>query len=173
MQKFRYFSNKITHVKDNEVFVFGSNLSGFHGAGAAGFALRGTSQNTWRTDSWFLQAMKSNIPEDKIGMYAVYGVSKGFMTGRYGSSYAIQTIVRPGLKRSISLTEIEQQVKEFLLFAQANPKLTFYVTAIGCDLAGYYAHEIAPMFKQALYIKNVVLTSEFEPHLKFFDKYEC
>jgi hypothetical protein len=173
MQQYRFFEGKILALKTNEVIVFGSNLSGFHGAGAAGFALRGFYENSWREDSWFLQAMKSNIHQDKIGKYAIYGVSKGFMTGKEGSSYAIQTIVRPGLKRSISLPEIEQQVKEFLLFAQANPKLTFYVTAIGCNLAGYYAHEIAPMFKQALYIKNVVLTSEFEPHLKFFEKYEC
>ena len=172
MQQYKFFEGKILALKTNEVIVFGSNLSGFHGAGAAGFALRGFYENSWREDSWFLQAMKSNIHQDKIGKYAIYGVSKGFMTGKEGSSYAIQTIVRPGLKRSISLSEIASQINEFLLFAQSNPKLTFYVTEIACNYAGYHYHEIAPLFKQALYIKNVILPIAFKESLRVFEKYQ-
>jgi len=39
----------ITTLASNEVFVFDSNESGFHGAGAAGFAFSGTCANDWRT----------------------------------------------------------------------------------------------------------------------------
>ncbi len=36
----RTTSDKITQLQDNEVFVFGSNLSGIHGGGAAKTALK-------------------------------------------------------------------------------------------------------------------------------------
>lgn len=36
----RISSKNITELKDNEVFVFGSNESGIHGAGAAKTALK-------------------------------------------------------------------------------------------------------------------------------------
>jgi hypothetical protein len=36
----RVTENLITSLNSNEVFVFGSNEDGFHGAGAAGFAFR-------------------------------------------------------------------------------------------------------------------------------------
>ena len=31
----RYTPEKITHLEENEIFVFGSNLAGSHGGGAA------------------------------------------------------------------------------------------------------------------------------------------
>ena len=34
----RYTPEKITHLKENEIFVFGSNLAGVHGGGAAHIA---------------------------------------------------------------------------------------------------------------------------------------
>lgn len=34
-----YTPNMVTHLKENEVFVFGSNLMGMHGGGAARIAL--------------------------------------------------------------------------------------------------------------------------------------
>lgn len=33
-----YYTNDITKLDNDEVFVFGANLQGFHGAGSAGFA---------------------------------------------------------------------------------------------------------------------------------------
>jgi len=33
----RVYTGKITKLEPNQVFVFGSNLQGFHGAGAAGY----------------------------------------------------------------------------------------------------------------------------------------
>ena len=35
----RIAANRITNLKDNEIFVFGSNLQGKHGAGAAAIAV--------------------------------------------------------------------------------------------------------------------------------------
>lgn len=36
----RYTPNNITHLEDGEIFVFGSNEAGIHGAGAAKLALK-------------------------------------------------------------------------------------------------------------------------------------
>lgn len=40
MNMYRISSDKITELKDNEIFVFGSNLEGRHGGGAALLAYR-------------------------------------------------------------------------------------------------------------------------------------
>lgn len=68
-----------------EVFVFGSNEQGFHGAGSAGCATRGVSDNTWRTDKDFLKAMKA--PEgssDKKGKLAEFWSGKRVSRGSRG-----------------------------------------------------------------------------------------
>ena len=40
MTYYKYYSEEITELKDNEIFVFGSNLAGRHGKGAALVAKR-------------------------------------------------------------------------------------------------------------------------------------
>lgn len=87
----------ITHLEPNEVFVFGSNAQGFHGAGSSGQAFRGDRANTWRTDEFFLAAMRSKpgSPE-RVGNWAIFGVAYGLQVGRNGMSYAVKTIERPG-----------------------------------------------------------------------------
>lgn len=128
---------------DHQVFVFGSNSTGFHGAGAAGLACRGDAKNTWRTDKWFLAAMKSP-PNSKlrIGKWAVYGQPRGFQRGKEGRSYAIQTIVKPGLKRSTSLEEIRNQLINLCSFARVYSSLEFLISAIGEGYAGYTKEEM-------------------------------
>ena len=109
-----------THNGDwdgHSVFVFGSNLAGRHGKGAAKFAL--------------------------MNCGAVYG--EGF--GRYGSSYAIPT--KDIRIKTLPLDAIERHVKTFLEHAARHKETTFFVTAIGCGLAGYETKDIAPMFSEA------------------------
>lgn len=127
----------------DEVLVFGSNATGFHGAGGAGLACRGDARNTWRQDKWFQAAMKA--PEgspDRVGKYAVYGVARGFQVGREGKSYAVQTIERPGRRRSTSRREIYHQLVELWTFAEAHPEWTFLVTPLGEGYAGYTSEEM-------------------------------
>lgn len=99
------------------IFVFGSNLAGRHGKGAA------------------LCAKNSHG--------AVYGVG----VGRTGNAYAIPT--KDERIRTLPLSRIAVYVAEFLKYARENPEIEFEVTKIGCGLAGYRAHEIKPMFKDA------------------------
>ena len=103
----------------NDVFVFGSNTEGRHGAGAAQVA------------------------------HNVHGAKWGTAEGRQGNSYAIVTKdLRKGI-RSIPLGYIALQVQDFLKYAGENPDERFIVTQIGCGLAGYRPKEIAPMFRGA------------------------
>lgn len=97
------------------IFVFGSNLAGRHGKGAALYARQNHG--------------------------AVYGVG----VGPTGSAYAIPT--KDEHIRTLPLDRIEQYVADFISYAKANLDLTFQVTRIGCGLAGYMDHQIAPMFK--------------------------
>jgi hypothetical protein len=108
------------------IFVFGSNLAGRHGAGAALHARRNYG--------------------------AIYGQGEGFQ----GSSYAIPTkdgrhryppLSDPS--QTLPLPVIASGVARFLDFARAHPELKFQVARIGCGLAGYVPAQIAPMFKDA------------------------
>jgi hypothetical protein len=100
--------------KSNQIFVFGSNKAGRHGAGAA-------------------KAAK---------LY--YGAEYGNGYGIQGQSYAIPT--KDGRIKTMSLKDIRLYVDEFKVFAKNNPQLEFFVTRIGCGLAGYKDNDIAPMF---------------------------
>lgn len=74
---------------------------------------------------------------------AMQGIGEGYMN----NSYAIPT--KNAHIRTRSLDDIEISVRRFLSFARANPQLRFKVTRIGCGLAGYRDHQIAPLFKDA------------------------
>jgi hypothetical protein len=100
-----------------EIFVFGSNLAGRHGKGAALYALKNHG--------------------------AIYGVGEG----PQGTSFAIPT--KDEKLRTLELPTINLYVQAFLAHASACPELTFNVTRIGCGLAGYQDHQIAPFFKGA------------------------
>jgi hypothetical protein len=84
---------------------------------------------------------------------AVYGQGEG----RQGLSYAIPT--KGTRMETLTLTEINQAVFRFILYAEDHPELSFEVTAIGCGLAGYRPYQIAPMFRLAP--ANVRLPAEF------------
>ena len=114
----------ITELGPDEVFVFGSNLAGSHGGGAAYVA--------WRK----------------------FGAVMGQGVGLQGQSYAIPTM-QGGVET------IKPYVDEFIAFAQAHPELFFYVTRIGCGIAGFRDDEIAPLFAGARTLENVCLPESF------------
>lgn len=95
------------------LFVFGSNLAGRHGKGAA------------------LEALK-------------YGAQYGKGIGHVGNTYAIPTKDKNLLVLPISV--IKEYVDIFKLHTLTG-LYTYYVTPVGCGLAGYGHHEIAPLFK--------------------------
>jgi hypothetical protein len=112
------------------VFVFGSNLAGRHGKGAAAVAAD------------------------------LFGAMKGVGPGRQGQSYGIPTKdgrplpgnPRPSFNdpaQTLSLDAIKPFIAEFVTYANAHPELRFFITRVGCGLAGYKDEEIAPLFASA------------------------
>ncbi len=118
----------ITQLKADEVFVFGSNLAGMHGGGAAYFAIK------------------------------KFGAVMGCGVGLRGQSYAIPTM-QGGVET------IKPYVDDFITFALAHPELFFYVTRIGCGIAGFRDKEIAPLFAKAVGLENVCLPKSFANNL--------
>ena len=119
-----YTPNWISELKPNEIFVFGSNLSGAHGGGAARLA------------------------------YNRFGAIWGQGVGLQGQSYGIPTM-QGGVET------IKPYVNEFIDFAAQHPEMKFLVTLIGCGIAGFTPEEIAPLFKDAIEIENIILPKEF------------
>lgn len=124
MNEIRYTPGRITHLNENEVFVFGSNLGGMHGGGAARIA------------------------------YENFGAVWGEGVGHFGKTYAIPTM-QGGVET------IKPYVDQFIAYAAEHTELTFYVTRIGCGIAGFRDEEIAPLFKDCRDMDNVVLPRSF------------
>src|SRR5436190_23971898 len=76
-----------------------------------------------------------------------YGAILGKGKGRQGNSYAIPT--KDKKLRVLPLSRIQYHVSQFKVYADRNPKLKFYVTRVGCGLAGYTDRDIAPMFNHS------------------------
>lgn len=115
------------------VFVFGSNLAGRHGAGAAAHASK-FHEAYWGTG---------------IGVNSLI---------KKPSSYAIPT--KDSDLVSLPIRSIKASVKVFLDYATSQPSLTFDITRIGCGLAGYTDKDIAPMFANAP--ENCLLPEEWK-----------
>jgi hypothetical protein len=80
--------------------------------------------------------------------------------GLMGRTYGIPT--KPVDVRSrLTIPKIEKYVDEFIEFARNNTQYVFYVTEIGCGLAGYSPAEIAPLFSAAKELENVFLPKKF------------
>lgn len=125
----QFTPNQISELKSDEVFVFGSNLEGSHGGGAA------------------------LIAAQKFG--AIWGQGVGMQ----GQSYGIPTMHG-------GVDEIAPYVDNFIQYAKEHNDKYFYVTRIGCGIAGFKDEEIAPMFADALGIENICLPESFVKLLK-------
>lgn len=117
----KYHKDGTLPTNPNSVWVFGSNTLGHHAAGAARVAV------------------------DKFG--AVYGQAHG----RQDMAFAIATVNDNGGPLNTLL--VNRYVAEFLVHAEAEHYFgsadEFFITRIGCGIAGFTDAQIAPMFKHA------------------------
>lgn len=95
------------------IFVFGSNESGIHGAGAA------------------------RVARD------LYGAKLGVGFGPMGRCWAIPT--KNWKVESLDLEAVRHYIKRFKEYVASSAE-QFFITRVGCGLAGYRDEEIAPMF---------------------------
>jgi hypothetical protein len=109
---------RITELPANGMFVFGSNVQGVHGAGAARQAL---------------------------GFGAVMGVGEG-VTGDCYALPTVDFSRRS--RPSRTLDEVREAWVRFVVAACGGwPDKTFYITAFGTGLAGFTAEQMAGMVK--------------------------
>ena len=130
--KREFTPENITELKENEIFVFGSNGEGVHGKGAALVAKQ------------------------------LFGAVQGLAQGRMGQSYAIVTKKDWRVFRSSPLDDIRSEILRFCNYATTHPELKFYVTKLGSGLGGYTVEEIRELFRKHHVPENVVLPEEYE-----------
>ena len=138
----KYTPENIVNLDENEIFVFGSNEAGIHGAGAARIA--------------FLK----------------FGAEMGLGNGLSGNSYAIPTKDRN--VETLPLDKVKSYIDEFIGFVLNHQNLTFYLTKIGCGLAGFTVEEIKNIFwevieeyrtessKEQYLPSNLIIPKEFD-----------
>jgi hypothetical protein len=118
----RVTPENITELAGNEVFVFGSNLLGIHGGGAARTA------------------------REKFG--AEMGVGEGLT----GQCYAFPTVTGPTgslTTRQLSRESLELARDKLFQTAREMPEVTFFLTKVGCGLAGYPKEYMASLFRDS------------------------
>lgn len=120
--------NFVTELPEGTYFVFGSNTKGWHGAGAAKDA-----------HTYF---------------GAVYGQGEGLT----GQSYALPTKTVNSNNRLISCTEqqVRKHINNFITHVKENPDKTYYLTRVGCNLAGFTDEFMSRVFMSYGVINNII-----------------
>jgi hypothetical protein len=134
------YSGKVTSLKANQIFVFGSN--------------EGSSKGAAPTHG----AGSAKIARDNFG--AVQGQSRGLQ----GQSYAIVTKKFYDVEKSSTPQEIIQEIKGLYEFAKQNPTKEFLISDYSeSNLNGYTGKEMAQMFNLAGNIpSNIIFNENFQ-----------
>ncbi|MDD4109963.1 MAG: hypothetical protein PHS54_00255 [Clostridia bacterium] len=132
------YKGNIEHLEPDQIFVFGSNTQGRHGAGAALVALQ------------------------KFG--AIYGQSAGWQ----GNSYAIITKdLTKNIHPSITPERIIEQIQQLYLHARVSLK-EFFIAYKGTGklLCGYTPQQMAKMFACEDIPNNIIFEETFAKLVK-------
>lgn len=127
----KFHQDNSVPVGPKTIFVFGSNLAGRHGKGAALVA--------------------------KVQFGAIPGIGRG----RMGASYGIPT--KAADMAVLGLEAITEEVEAFISYAKHNAQQEFFVTRVGCGLAGFKDEVIAPLFLKSP--TNCSFAEEWKPWL--------
>lgn len=128
----------VKQLTDKQIFGFGSNLQGVHGAGAAKMAVQWGAK---RGVGFGLRGQTYAIPTRDY---------KGFNPTTHKHEF-----------ENLPLDVIKVSVEQYIFDCKLYGELQFLTTAIGCGHAGYTAQEIAPLFENAIGISNIWLPLEF------------
>ena len=109
-----YTPEHIDKLRQNEIFVFGSNLNGWHGGGAALIA------------------------------YERFGAKLGVAEGFAGQTYAIPTLDKN--MKKVSSEELTASLAKFFIKVREHKEYIFYLTKIGCGIAGWSVEEVRRIF---------------------------
>lgn len=113
-----YTPERISVLRENEIFVFGSNLLGHHMGGAARTARR------------------------------VFNAEMGVAEGLTGQAYALPTLGED--MRRVAPEALRASLARLLRFALEHPRLTFYLTEVGCGIAGWPVETVRELLWEAV-----------------------
>ena len=113
-----YTPERISVLRENEIFVFGSNLLGHHMGGAARTA------------------------------HCVFNAEMGVAEGLTGQAYALPTLGED--MRRVAPEALRASLERLLRFALEHPKLTFYLTEVGCGIAGWPVETVRELLWEAV-----------------------
>jgi hypothetical protein len=134
----KIYTGFITELKDNQVFVFGSNPVGVQGGGAAFAAVK-------------MKACEYDEIMDNC-------------LSKCGKSWGLTTVKYPGGRKTITLSKITENIRKLYKYAKEHKDLEFLVayTGRGTNLNGYTNFEMANCFVNAGPIpNNFVFEKEF------------
>ena len=126
---------------------------------------RFTPEKIEELDEYGIFVFGSNLGGDHAGGAARTAVDKfgavmGQAEGLQGQSYAIPTLDEK--MQRLPIERIRASVETLYRFADERPELDFFVTRIGCGIAGFEESEIARIFKSFEFTPfNVILPMEF------------
>lgn len=113
-----------------------------------------------------------------------FGAIEGKGEGHYGDSYALPTLDER--LKVLSREELKSSFANFVEYALNNQNLTFYLTKVGCGIAGYSIEEIREIFwevieevrpdPEAHLPANIIIPREFDVWARryneeYFDKF--
>jgi hypothetical protein len=138
------YSGKVTSLKPNQIFAFGSNPLGINGNPAKG------------TGGGALVAY--NIADVKQGEIVDNKLSDS------GKAWGITTVTAPGKKKSKTPQQITEGIAKLYEYAKQNPEKEILVSDYSkSNLNGYTGQEMADMFKNAGVIpSNIVFNKNFQ-----------
>ncbi|APX62400.1 A1S_2505 family phage non-structural protein [Acinetobacter schindleri] len=91
-----------------------------------------------------------------------FGAVEGVGRGWSGQSYAIPTMNEH--LQQMPLSQIQHYIDDFKIYTKNHPKNNYFLTSVGCGIAGYKVEEIAPMFKGISH--NVIFPQSFRPFVE-------
>lgn len=91
-----------------------------------------------------------------------FGAVKGAGRGWAGQSYAIPTMNEH--LQQMPLSQIQHYIEDFKIYTKNHLKNKYFITSVGCGVAGYKVEEIAPMFKGIS--RNVIFPVSFRPFVE-------
>lgn len=126
-----YTPGKIERLEPHEIIVVGSNLAGLHSSRA--------TKTARMFGAKIARVFGSKYAQDEGAELQKYGI--------------------PTMNGGVDV--IAPYVHEFIDYARRHGDKLFYVTRIGCGIAGFTDEEIAPLFRDALILNNVCLPESF------------
>lgn len=107
----------------------------------------------------------SNLAGHHIGGAALqaqifFGAIDGAGEGLMGQSYAFPTLGYRMEKRTWK--HLKESLEKFYQAARLNPHKTFFVTKVGCGIAGYPEAKMKKLFNLIVWPNNVFLPTEWQ-----------